>query len=523
MTRGEAALLALVLASALGAAEAMGESAAALPPPPSTKRAAPVAEPAEPPGEAHERVFADAFLAWVYSEPDPAARELGYLRGGQSVRLRATDDAPLGAPSGRRGCGGGWYAIEPAGFVCAGRGVSLEPTRYSEAMRELLPRGSAYPFEYALSMGSPSYRRLPTEAEWTRRERKFGDAKPRPLAPHHRGHEQLLGGSLGAPGAPLGFLAEGGSVSRGPENRLERREVPFGSMIAVTGHFEHEGRLFLQNADGTVVPEDRVRLYRHSEFSGAWDGEGVRLPLAWAKRSARLYRLAGDGCALDGCALEGCAGAGAAPLERSRACLVESGRELGVRERSELSGRRVKVAGTLFWETTDGELLADDIAYVAERLVRRAPAERWIHFAVEEGTLVAYERDRPVLATLASPGIGGSPRVGGDSLTDRTTPLGTRRITFKHRSDDMSPEHGEHRSYYIADVPFAMYFEPPFAIHVAYWHESFGEPMSGGCINVSPIDGERLFSWTTPQVPDDWYGVAASDEFGLGTVIVVTR
>lgn len=474
--------------------------------------------PADAGGTSDARAYADAFLTWVYAAPEPSARELGYLRAGQSVRLRATAQASAGASSGRRGCAGGWYAIEPAGFVCVGRGASLEPTRYSVSMSALLPREGAYPFEYALSMGAPSYRRLPTEVEWTRRERKFGDAKPRPLAPHHRGHEQLLGGSLGAPSAPHDFLAEGASVSRAPENRLERREVPFGSMISVTGHFEHDGRVFLQNADGTVVPEDRVRLYRHSEFAGSWNTDGVHLPLAWAKRSARLFKLVGEGCALG-------AGeaSGGALHERPRACLAESNRALGVRERVELSGRRVKVAGTSFWETKSGELLADEIAYVAERLERRSPAAQWVHFSIDGGTLVAYERDRPVLATLASPGIGGSPRQGGDPLTDRTTPLGNRRITFKHRTDDMSPEHGEHRSYYIADVPFAMYFEPPFAIHVAYWHESFGEPMSGGCINVSPIDGERLFSWTTPRVPDGWYGVAASTEFGLGTVIVVTR
>lgn len=520
MTRGEAALLALVLASAFGAADAAGEGASgpaksgAAEPSAAAPRAA---AGGETPDEA-ERAYADAFLTWIYAAPEPGARELGYLRGGQSVRLRSTESTPRGAPSGRRGCGGGWYAVEPAGFVCVGRGASLEPTHYSTSMRALLPKVGAYPFEYALSMGSPSYRRLPTEAEWTRRERKFGEAKPRPLAPHHRGHEQLLGGSLGAAGSPLGFLADGGSVSREQENRLERREVPFGSMISLTGRFEHEGRVYLQNADGTVVPEERVRLYRHSEFRGIWDTDGVSLPSAWTKRSARLYRIEGDGCALPA------ASDGAdVTLERAPSCLVESERELAARERVLLTGRRVKVTGTLFWETKEGELLADEIAYVAERLARGAPPERWIHFSVEEGTLVAYERERPILATLASPGIGGSPRDGGDPLTDRTTPLGTRRITFKHRTDDMSPEHGEHRSYYIADVPFAMYFEPPFAIHVAYWHESFGEPMSGGCINVSPIDGERLFSWTTPHVPEDWYGVAASNEFGLGTVIVVTR
>jgi hypothetical protein len=87
----------------------------------------------------------------------------------------------------------------------------------------------------------------------------------------------------------------------------------------------------------------------------------------------------------------------------------------------------------------------------------------------------------------------------------------------------MSPEQTEDRSYWIADVPYAMYFKQPFAIHVAYWHESFGEPMSGGCINVSPRDGEYLLSFADPQLPEGGYGVAASSAFGAGTTVVIDR
>jgi len=86
----------------------------------------------------------------------------------------------------------------------------------------------------------------------------------------------------------------------------------------------------------------------------------------------------------------------------------------------------------------------------------------------------------------------------------------------------MSPEQTEHRAFFIADVPHAMFFKPPFAIHVAYWHESFGEPMSGGCINVSPRDGARLFDWTEPAVPAGWHGVAAGGSFGPGTWVRIS-
>jgi hypothetical protein len=197
----------------------------------------------------------------------------------------------------------------------------------------------------------------------------------------------------------------------------------------------------------------------------------------------------------------------------------------------------VEVAGTRFAELSkQGKASAPeelwvptDYLFIAEKhappnaVASSTDEEKWIHFRIGQGTLVSYLGQRAVFATLASPGIGGVPAPSADPLATRTTPVGTHRIQFKHRSDDMSPEAGEHREFWIADVPHAMYFQQPFAIHVAYWHESFGEPMSGGCINVSPKDGKRLFEFTEPSVPDDWYGVGASKEFGLGTVVVVER
>jgi hypothetical protein len=197
-----------------------------------------------------------------------------------------------------------------------------------------------------------------------------------------------------------------------------------------------------------------------------------------------------------------------------------------------LSGLAVDIAGTRFAQLSDKlegqrHFIPTRYLFLAEGRERAAldagSNAKWIHFTIGQGTLVTYRGRTPIFATLASPGIGGVPAPGADPLSTRTTPVGTYRIQFKHRSDDMSPEQTEDRSYWIADVPFAMYFKQPFAIHVAYWHETFGEPMSGGCINVSPKDGERLFGFADPPVPADWYGVGASKEFGFGTTIVIDR
>ena len=58
-----------------------------------------------------------------------------------------------------------------------------------------------------------------------------------------------------------------------------------------------------------------------------------------------------------------------------------------------------------------------------------------------------------------------------------------------------------------ADVPWTVYFKRPYAIHASYWHEDFGQRKSGGCVNLSPIDGRRLFAWTEPRLPAGWHAM----------------
>jgi hypothetical protein len=80
----------------------------------------------------------------------------------------------------------------------------------------------------------------------------------------------------------------------------------------------------------------------------------------------------------------------------------------------------------------------------------------------------------------------------------------------------MSPD-PQRKSYYLAEVPFAQFFHMPFALHAAYWHDDFGEPKSGGCVNLSPEDARWLFDWTDPPLPDGWHSVRSGDGRGDGT------
>src|SRR6202042_2522332 len=55
----------------------------------------------------------------------------------------------------------------------------------------------------------------------------------------------------------------------------------------------------------------------------------------------------------------------------------------------------------------------------------------WLDVSILGGTLVAYEGDVPVFATLISPGRGGIPEGGKDPLETASTPTGTFRVDGK--------------------------------------------------------------------------------------------
>ncbi len=454
------------------------------------------------------RAWSKGWFTWIWEEPRKGSRQLGYVRVGSSVALRSDAGAP--GP----GCAEGFYAVEPRGFVCNDRTVTLRPTdRYLSAMQLAQAGTSPLPYRYALSNGAPMYRRLPTKRETEVTERFLGEPGTfAPLSWGNRGHEKLAEARrVVADGEVPFFLRAGGAAGTETPLAVLRRTIPLGSMLAYTRAFEHEGRTWLLSADGTVVPADRVRPFRESSFEGVSLEGDTKLPIAWFRARPRARWIVGSDDRLE---QRGTWNVRThARLDATAEPLVRDGRTLlRTLERTE--------DGASLWVDQA------DATVVSERTTRPfgvGEHDRYLVVSITNGTLVAYEGARPVFTTLISPGAGGVPMRGMDPVKTSSTPLGVYRVTFKHVAATMSPEKGEDRSFWIADVPYTQYFHAPFALHVAYWHENFGEPMSAGCVNVSPRDGKRLFAWTTPEVPPGWNGAAAGGANGPGTYFVVTR
>jgi len=106
---------------------------------------------------------------------------------------------------------------------------------------------------------------------------------------------------------------------------------------------------------------------------------------------------------------------------------------------------------------------------------------RWIDVDLSRQTLTAYAGQTPVRSTLVSTGLPRTP-----------TPVGRYHIYVKFIRDDMSGP-----GYYLADVPYTMYFHRGYGIHGTYWHSNFGHPMSHGCINLPTEEAEWLFHWAS--------------------------
>jgi len=38
------------------------------------------------------------------------------------------------------------------------------------------------------------------------------------------------------------------------------------------------------------------------------------------------------------------------------------------------------------------------------------------------------------------------------------------------------------------------FFDEAIGLHAAFWHRSFGHVRSHGCVNLAPLDAQRLFT-----------------------------
>ena len=280
--------------------------------------------------------------------------------------------------------------------------------------------------------------------------------------------------------------AADGAVKVGQVDRRQGRSFIYS--------FLKDGRRYNVTPDLVVIPADRFRPIRGSGFHGWQVGEEVELPFALIRRPG-----------------------GKKWLYRANGKKMVDGGKLPWRSAHNLTGKQRFFKKRLHYETTEGFWVDDRHASRVDPAKRwpkwAKQGAKWIDINITKQVLVAYEGKTMVYATLVSTGEAGL----GDPEKSTATKRGIFRIHTKHVSVTMDSDIvGE--EFELRDVPYVQYFEGGYALHGAYWHDSFGRPKSHGCINLSPEDARRIFFWTDPQLPLGWHGVKKSL---TGTVVFV--
>ncbi|MEM7136528.1 MAG: L,D-transpeptidase [Myxococcota bacterium] len=380
-------------------------------------------------------LFGKAFHydAFVYDKAASNPAVAGIVRRGTIV--------PVGAAVSGAGCKGGtWYKADPFGYVCTSLGfhVSDNPTsdNYGVPPAEV---GARLPYQYArvITKRAPRYYRMPTIAEEKQARRAMLKKGPTPEVV-----SSLMDGDY--------FLALGEKATR-----------------------EEDGKVFYRTVRNRYVWAEDLELRNPEIVRGEQLGkDGWALPLAFV-------------------------------YEEDRPLLEDKGSTLEPAGTAEKHARFVvtdefKKGDVGYVRGRDGIVRRDQVrvARAVERPSTVAAGTKWIHVDLGEQTLVAYEGDKPVYATVISSGKKGY-----------EPPIGTFKVQQKYISTTMNATDPIDGFYEVEEVPWTLYYHGGYALHGAYWHTDFGKVRSHGCTNIAPVDARWLYYWSEPDVPPSWHAV----------------
>jgi len=450
-------------------------------------------------------------------------KRIGYIRQGGKAPV---DPTPNRAPN----CEMGWYRLLGGGYIC-GKFATLDLNHPLVRLGIAPPNfDDVLPYRYAsnMTMGTPLYKSVPSREDMLQYEpylRTGQKRRPRPpdaetvalqMSDNPYGPDPNAASSAAGSNEPLPFFsdrrpwwlvdADGkpdiklSDLTEGADAVVAKRMFK-GFYVAIDRQFNWNNRNWYKTTNALVAPADRLVMREPPVFKGLdLTGTDPVQPVAFIL-GAKAWKYDVD------------------PDKRRATPTTQVERFTGVA----LTGRVVPIGNTVFRETKDGWWMRTlDGTYTdpGPPPPGLGRDEKWIDVNLARQTLVAFEGDRPVYATLVSSGRKG--RGPNDKVHDHTTIQGSFRIREKHVSitmDGDGPAPGD-MPYSIEDVPYVMYFEGSYALHAAFWHSNFGHEQSHGCVNLAPLDAKRLFFWTEPLLPQGWHGAIASKE-KPGTRVVV--
>lgn len=487
--------------------------------------------------------------AAIYREAKPNREmKLGYAkRGGQVPILEGKVEG--------EGCSKGWYKVASGGYICSLVGTTDEKDKDVKFRPSQPNIEDILPYRYARNAknGTPLYKSIPTKKQ----THQYEPYLPAAIAEREalkqeeaddRKQMEEAGLTVESPGAekqtepvkPAKKSAESGDLPESPskisaedaqttmppshvadvplwEREEDLHEVTLadlqkdqddilgqrmmkGFYIAIDKSFSWDGRAWYKTTKGMVTPADRFWQTEGSDFHGIEiDGEEVTLPIGWVyggKESAPTYSI---------------------DLETDK--LKQSGSKKKF-EAIQLQYSYHRIGKTDYFQMKDGDWIRDShirMTTPGKRPVEVKADERWIDIDISEQTLVVFEGDRPIYATLISSG-----KESKIKDKDHSTPRGQWRVREKHIASTMDGDGtaAGDLPYSIEDVPYIMYFHKSYATHGAFWHRNYGVQMSHGCINLAPLDAKWVFFHSEPKLEQGFHGNWSSDE-QPGSMVVV--
>ncbi len=391
-----------------------------------------------------------AFVATVYKEPRDTAKKLGYLRVGTRV-VRSAE------PAGKSGCSGGWYEIQPRGFVCAGEDATTDMDHpILKAAAHTANLKTALPFHYAFVRAVlPLYIRVPTSADQLKSEMDLQkhldwfkdnhdevskvilgandvpiddrgvpipDKKLGELGLTKNSQEVGIGALLGgeADTDPAPFWLDGGKRSipnisdyktKGFEIFADRarRHTGLSLIGSFAGGPDALDRRFAITADLRLAPASKLKPDSGSPWHGLELTPALTLPLAFVRsQGAHAYKIAHG--------------------------KVAPGEAIDHRTAVALTGTKRTIEGVKYYRTADKRWLnQQDVGLAVAPATWPEDAEKgkkWIEISITNQTLVLWEGKTPVYATLVSTGQAGL----DDPKKTTATIRGSFHIRNKHVS-----------------------------------------------------------------------------------------
>ncbi|HTJ80370.1 MAG TPA: L,D-transpeptidase family protein, partial [Polyangiaceae bacterium] len=509
---------------------------------------------------------ATAFQTPVYPEPRFGDERLGYIRQGGKVPV---DPKPIKKPN----CKQGWYHLIEGGYVCGKYATTdLENPRVKLGVRQPDLKATL-PYQYAYNRfhGTPLYKTLPSKDEMLKyepyllEEKKKKEEKAAAEKAKKDGSNGEGGGAASATASSDDVAkdehkkakhvpgdspdAEGGAVPSGDDaqaavaavskiegeggapaaeeprpwwqsgddkpvvsladlekdsdGNLSKRMVK-GFFIAIDKTFGWNGRTWYRTTSGLLAPTDRMWVNKAPEMHGTEWPEG-------AKEVGFILSEKAFSFEIDEAALK--------PSADLRSFKAKEKSKLAKFASVALDGKTLELSGTTYRHALDGTWIKSAQAAITRPGARPAdvgPTERWVDVNLTEKTIVLFEGDKPVYASVVSPG-----KKSRNKKKDHATPTGAWRIREKHVAVTMD---GDGPSgdlpYSIEDVPYVAYFKGSYALHGAFWHSNFGHEMSHGCVNLAPNDAKYVFNFVEPRLPRGWHAVFATQDHP-GSMVVI--